>query len=564
MSGHSSSGLQNSMQLQHQSSVPFSRLALTLGLSAAANLVAASVTQAQAALDSTPPLPSIPLDSDITSPASVAAYPSHFTPNAKRQTLPNQAPSHSSADRLHRPQIEDRLDVQFSTQAADLLPSYEDLSPTYGKVRLGEFSLAQEPLAQEPLAQEPLTQETLTQGTDADTVSNNPDETGNTPSSGGDRGKLKIPLGEGDFSYGFGSLIDEPTALEGATRDLPVPAQSTRLSVISISGHLRQRLNENQFLLLELIADPKLYGVDFGYTNNPSSLPGAFTVNFFNQRGRSPAFENGETEVDLPNGDDPWVHRIGGGVEYETPLTDILSIAAAVNYQRISVRDGAFSNNRESVDELGNRVTVSDDGRDDLLTLSLTGFLDNIEGEGFAYEGTRLQFGVDQSIPVGDADILMSRLVGNVTQFIPLRIFTGEPGSVVLNLQSGVTIGDVPPYESLSLGGSKSVRGFETGGVGSARSFIQATAEYRFPLFSFSAFKAPVGIGGVLFVDYANDLGTADSITGAPAEARDKPGDGLGYGFGLHGSTPIGLLRLEFGFNDNGGNEVHFVIGDRF
>ena len=555
------------MQLQRQSSILFSRLVLTLGLSTAANFLSASVTQAQASLNSlssTPPLPSIPLASEITRPARVAPYPNHFTPNAKRQTklLLDEFPSHSTTDRLHRPQIEERLDVQFSTQAKDLLPSYEDLSPTYGKVRLGEFSLAQETLAQETLAQE-----TLAQETDADTAPapGNPDETGNTPSStDADRGALKIPLGQGDFFYGLGSLLGEPTALEGPTRRLPVPAQSTRISVVSLVGYLGQRLNENQFLLMEFFADPKLLGVDLGYTNSPSSLPGAFTVNFFNQRGRNPAFENGETEVDLANGNDPWVHRIGGGVEYETPLTDNLSIAAALNYQRISVRDDAFSNNRESVDELGNRVTVSDDGRDDLLTLSLVGFLEDLEGEGFAYEGTRIQFGVDQSIPVGDANILMSRLVGNVTQFIPLRIFTGEPGSVVLNLQSGVTIGDVPPYESLNLGGSESVRGFETGGVGSARSFIQASAEYRFPLFSFSVFKLPIGMGGVLFVDYANDLGTADSITGAPAEARDKPGDGLGYGLGLHGLTPIGLLRLELGFNDNGDSEFHLVFGDRF
>ena len=529
------------MQLQLHSPISLSRLVLTLGLSTAANLLSASFTQAKVPIKSTPPLPFPLSDSDIACPASFDECPNHATPNSQllTQPLPSKSIPQTQSDRLHTPQIEERLDVQFSTQAADLLPSYEDLSPTYGKVRIREFRLAQ--------------------GTDPESAP------GPSQQDENERGKLKIPLGGGeDFAFGFGSLIQEPTALEGPTRDLPVSAQSTRLAVISVAAHARQRLTENQFLLLELIGDPKLLGLDFSYTNNPTSLPGAFSVNFFNQRSLSPAFDNGEIEVDLPNGDEPWVHRIGGGIEYETPLTPGLDIAAALNYQRISVRDALFSNSREPVDELGNRLTVSDDGRDDLLTLSLTGFLDEVDGEGFALQGTRVQFGMDQSIPVGDADIFFNRLVGNVTQFIPLRIFTGEPGAVVLNLQGGYTIGDTPPYESLSLGGSSSVRGFSKGEVGSGSSFIQATAEYRFPLFSFNAFKAPIGMGGVLFVDYASDLGTADEVIGDPAEVRDKPGDGLGFGFGIHSITPFGLFRFELGFNDDGGSNFHFAVGDRF
>ena len=154
--------------------------------------------------------------------------------------------------------------------------------------------------------------------------------------------------------------------------------------MISITGQLRQRLTENQLLLLEFKGDPQQLGFDFSYISNPLSLPGAFSVNFFNLRALNPALENGELEVDLSDGEDPWVHRTGGGIEYETSLTPGLDIAAALNYQRISVRDASFSDSIETVDEQGNRLTASDNGQDDLLTLSLTGFWDEVDGEGFA------------------------------------------------------------------------------------------------------------------------------------------------------------------------------------
>ena len=71
-------------------------------------------------------------------------------------------------------------------------------------------------------------------------------------------------------------------------------------------------------------------------------------------------------------------------------------------------------------------------------------------------------------------------------------------------------------------------------------------------------------MGGSLFIDYANDLATASGVDGNPADARDKFGDGLGYGLGLSADSIIGRLRLEFGLNNEGGSEFHFAFGDRF
>ncbi|NEQ28504.1 MAG: BamA/TamA family outer membrane protein, partial [Microcoleus sp. SIO2G3] len=93
--------------------------------------------------------------------------------------------------------------------------------------------------------------------------------------------------------------------------------------------------------------------------------------------------------------------------------------------------------------------------------------------------------------------------------------------------------------------------------------FAQAAAEYRFPIANFSLFDEPIGLGGALFVGYATDLGTADDVIGTPGIVRDKPGEGFGYGIGLRATTPIGLVRLEFGFSEEG-SEVVLSTGDRF
>jgi outer membrane protein insertion porin family len=166
--------------------------------------------------------------------------------------------------------------------------------------------------------------------------------------------------------------------------------------------------------------------------------------------------------------------------------------------------------------------------------------------------------GVEQSIPIGGGSILLTRLRGSYSYYIPVQFtnFTEGPQALAFNLQAGTVLGDLPPYEAFSLGGSNSVRGYEEGDVGAGRSFIQATAEYRFPIISV--------IGGALFVDFASDLGTGDNVPGDPAGVRGKPGTGFGFGVGVRVQSPLGPIRVDYGLNDEGDSRIHFGIGERF
>ncbi|NEO31463.1 MAG: BamA/TamA family outer membrane protein [Symploca sp. SIO3C6] len=292
----------------------------------------------------------------------------------------------------------------------------------------------------------------------------------------------------------------------------------------------------------------------------------SYTVNAFRRRSISLIFDGGEDEVELDNGDRPRVVRTGGGVNFTRPLSRDLfkssewTASARLQYQRVAITDA--DGDVEAEDEEGNDLSFSGDGRDDLFTLQLGAVRDQRNNRLKPTSGSRLSFGIEQSIPIGKGNILLSRLRGNYSYYIPVKFtnFVEEEGpgtqTLAFNIQGGTVIGDLPPYEAFSLGGSNSVRGYEEGEVGAGRSFIQATAEYRFPIFSI--------VGGALFVDYATDLGTGDDVPGEPAVVRDKPGDGLGYGVGVRVQSPLGPIRVDFGWNDQGDNRLHFGIGERF
>ncbi len=369
------------------------------------------------------------------------------------------------------------------------------------------------------------------------------------------------------FFFTFGLTLPPPTALQGPARPVTVIPQSNRASGLGggIRIGWRNLGGTSKAISLGVEATTKSFGFDFDYRDFVRHDRG-YAFNFFSRQGREPEFENGDPEINLPNGDDIWIGRLGGGGEYFFPIARNFQGTVGASYQLVSARDGLYSSSLQPVDELGKPLTFSADGQDTLLTINLASALDRRNSNLNPTRGYRFLLGMDQSIPIGDANILHNRLSANFSQFLPLNLFGFTEGdrTLALNIQGGTVMGDLPPYEAFSLGGANSVRGFKTGELGTGRSFVQATVEYRFPIFKFNAFKEKYTVGGNLFVDYGSDLGSGDTVRGEPAEFRDKPGSAFGYGFGLRVPTQFGTLRLELGFNDKGDNVLHFNIGERF
>jgi outer membrane protein insertion porin family len=288
----------------------------------------------------------------------------------------------------------------------------------------------------------------------------------------------------------------------------------------------------------------------------------SYTVNAFQRRSISVIFDGGDKDIRLPNGDRPRILRTGGAVNFTRPLArnpfadSEWTASVGLQYQRISIRDR--NSNVKSRDEQGNLLSFSNSGSDDLLTLQAGVVRDRRDDNLRPTTGSLFRFGVEQSVPVGSGAILLNRIRGSYSYYFPVRYtrFAPGPQTLAFNIQAGTVLGDLPPYEAFALGGANSVRGYDEGDLGAGRSFIQATAEYRFPIISF--------VGGAFFLDAATDLGTGKSVPGDPAGVRGKPGSGVGVGFGVRVQSPLGPIRIDYGFNVDGGSRLHFGIGERF
>ena len=277
-----------------------------------------------------------------------------------------------------------------------------------------------------------------------------------------------------------------------------------------------------------------------------------YTVRAFGDRRISEIFNQ---DIDLPNGNRVREIRRGGNLRFTRPLGDWQS-TLGLNYTNISTRDRNLNIARR--DELGNPLTFSGTGVDELYTVSFGAMLDRRDNPFNPTSGSILSLSTEQSIPLGRGNIVSNRLLASYIQYVPVTLLglsesEALPEMLAFNLQAGTVIGDLPPTEAFRLGGRNSVRSYDSGDIGSGRSYFLASGEYRFP----------VGrdVGGVIFVDFASDLGTGDSVLGKPAVVRDKPGTGAAVGVGVRVRSRFGLIRLDMGVSDAG--EIKFVLGTR-
>jgi outer membrane protein insertion porin family len=124
---------------------------------------------------------------------------------------------------------------------------------------------------------------------------------------------------------------------------------------------------------------------------------------------------------------------------------------------------------------------------------------------------------------------------------------------LAFRLLLGTVSGDAPYLEQFLIGGPESLRGYRNDRFAGARMAILNT-EYRFPISK--------NLLGVLFVDLGDAWG------GALARDPYFQGDEsfiahLGYGAGVRVQTPIGPIRLDLGFSEEG-TETHFGLSHMF
>lgn len=281
-----------------------------------------------------------------------------------------------------------------------------------------------------------------------------------------------------------------------------------------------------------------------------------YAFNIFRRRTLALTFTGGDPEVDLPNNDLPRLGRFGGSLALERPLSPTWMGALGLSYVRASVRDS--DGNLSPKDELGNNLSFSGTGIDDLLTVTFEAVKDQRNHPTNPTQGSRLSLSMEQSIPVGLGNVLMNRVRADYRYYLPVDWlkFADSPEVLAFNIQGGTVMGDLPPYEAFNLGGLNSVRGYGLAEVGSGRTYVVASTEYRFPIYKI--------FSGVVFADFGSDLGSGDTVPGEPADLRGKPGTGFGMGLGVRVQSPVGLIRADYGINDAGDALLQFGLGQRF
>lgn len=321
----------------------------------------------------------------------------------------------------------------------------------------------------------------------------------------------------------------------------------------STVGRIHQRVEANAEVSRENI-DYDVRFINPYRVGTPGNL--GYSLRVFRDRSISGIFDE---DVDLLNGERVRERRFGGSIFLTRPINQWWT-TLGLNFTRTSTRDRA--GNLATQDELSNPLTFSGTGIDDLYTVSLSLTRDKRDNPYNPTQGSILTLGTEQSIPIGVGNILQNRLTGNYIQYVPVRLLSSDqqnndpkafPELFAFNLQAGTVIGDLAPHQAFRLGGINSVRGYEENALGSARTYVLASGEYRFPIAS--------RVGGVFFVDFASDLGSGYAVPGEPAVVRNKPGTGLGAGVGVRWHSPFGLVRLDVGVNDQGDVRFYTQLG---
>ena len=278
------------------------------------------------------------------------------------------------------------------------------------------------------------------------------------------------------------------------------------------------------------------------------------------------------------------LEKTGGGFSFSRPLNggDPFKVAkwrvlGGMNFKRVRMIDS--SGNRKPYGDMtpttGNineiiciGITASDGScpeENTLVSFIANASRNNLNNSVNPTSGNKLTFGSEQFIPLGENSPTFNRVSASYSFFIPARLINLTKGckskdssdddcsqAFGFQLKGGTMFGELPPYEAFCMGGTSSVRGWSSCELAVSKTFVEGTAEYRFPVWRM--------ISGALFADAGSDLGSQEDVPGKPGKLLKKSGSGFSLGGGIGVKTPIGPLRLDVASKDFSG-DYRYTLG---
>ena len=272
------------------------------------------------------------------------------------------------------------------------------------------------------------------------------------------------------------------------------------------------------------------------------------------------------------------LEKTGGGFAFSRPLNGgdpfksaKWRVLAGMNFKEVKMIDGD-GNKKPHGDITPTTGNISDiicigytqnDGlcpqENTLVSFIASTSRNNLNNSVNPTSGNKLSFGTEQFISMGEDSPTFNRMIASYSFFMPTKLINLTkacksdnsssddcPQAIGIQLKGGTILGDLPPYEAFCMGGTSSVRGWGSCDLAVSKSFVEGTAEYRFPVWKM--------ISGALFVDAGTDLGTQKDVPGKPGKLLKKSGSGYSLGGGVGVKTPIGPLRLDVASKDLSGD----------
>jgi len=272
------------------------------------------------------------------------------------------------------------------------------------------------------------------------------------------------------------------------------------------------------------------------------------------------------------------LEKTGGGFSFSRPLNggDPFKVSkwrvlAGMNFKKVKMIDGS-GNKKPYGDLTPTKGNISDiicigftpnDGscpvENTLVSFVASTSRNNLNNSVNPTSGDKLTLGTEQFVSVGKNSPTFNRMRASYSYFIPTKLINLTkacrssnaasedcPQAIGFQFKAGTIIGELPPYEAFCMGGTSSVRGWGSCDLAVSKSFVEGTAEYRFPVWRM--------ISGALFVDAGSDLGSQSDVPGKPGKLLRKSGSGYSLGGGVGVKTPIGPLRLDVASKDLSGD----------
>lgn len=252
--------------------------------------------------------------------------------------------------------------------------------------------------------------------------------------------------------------------------------------------------------------------------------------------------------------------RTGASFGVSRPLSNVATWGVSTRFERIVTNDLNTTNQNGFIKQDGD-VAVS--------TLGMTRNRRDVDIDPSRGDWMRVQLepGFARITNIGGS-VLDPSVLGNhsfVKYNAEFRTYwSPQPPRTLANLDAprrvvafrafyGAISGKTPFFEQYFAGGSDTVRGYDQDRFWGNQTLV-FNLEYRHPVQ-----KAFSLIG---FVDYGGAWGGYGSVNQFTQSSKFKLH--LGYGIGMSFRTPLGPLRLDLGFDENGKSRTHFLIGTSF